>query len=151
MEESDDNNEYELRRQPGLTLLGGLYLFFFLITVSGFGQPIPFFGSIYQGRAAEALVYLDSLVCLYLFLGLIKRQRVTWYLVLGYNLFELSNTGANLIGITPTELEKVLGSRIDPSRLVSSNISMMVAIFVLTIFIFRQRSSFTNRSIYLFK
>ncbi len=151
MEESDDNNDYEPRRPPGLTLLGGLYLFFFLITISGFGQPIPFFGAIYQGRVAEMLVYLDSILCLYIFLGLIKRQRATWYLLLGYNLFQLSNTGVNLIGIAPTELEKILGSRVDHSRLVSSNLTVMVAIVLLTVFIFRQRSAFTNRSLYLFK
>ena len=87
MEESDIHNEGEVRKPVGLTLLGGLYLFFFLLTVSSYGQPIPFFGSIYQGTPASAMVFLDSLVCLYLFLGLMKRQILTWYLLLGYNIF----------------------------------------------------------------
>ena len=42
MENSDIDNE-ELRRPLAITLLGGLYLFFFMLTFSSYGHPIPFF------------------------------------------------------------------------------------------------------------
>lgn len=132
-----------------MTLLGGLYLFFFLLTISSYGQPIPFFGVIYQGKTAGVLVFLDSLFCLYLFLGLMKRQSLTWYLLLGYNTFELVNTLTNLLVITSAELEKIVGEKVYPPELLASNISVMVAILLLSGFIFRQRSFFTNRSKYL--
>ncbi len=150
MEDSDIQNEQELRRPLGMTLLGGLYLFFFMLTVSSYGQPIPFFGSIYLGRTSDALVFVDSLVCLYLFLGLMKRQNMTWYLLLAYNAFEVANTLTNLLAITPADLEMIVGKQIDSAGLLTSNISVIVAILLLSGFIFRQQSSFTNRSKYLF-
>ena len=150
MEDSDIHNEQELRRPLGITLLGGLYLFFFMLTVSSYGQPIPFFGVIYHGKPAGILVFFDSLICLYLFLGLMKRQNLTWYLLIGYNVFELVNTVTNLLLITPAELEKVVGEKVDSSGLLASNISVTVAILLISIFIYRHRTYFTNRSKYLF-
>lgn len=133
-----------------MTLLGGLYLFFFLLTVSSFGQPIPFFGTICQGTTANVLVFFDSLICLYLFLGLMKRQSLTWYLLLGYNTFEVINTVTNLLVITSADLEKIVGEKVDSAGLLSSNLSVIVAVLLLSGFIFSQRSFFTNRSKYLF-
>jgi len=150
VEDSDIHDEQELRRPLAMILLGGLYLFFFLLTVSTYGHPAPFFGTIYHGTAAGVLVFLDSLLCLYLFLGLMKRQSLTWYLLLGYNAFEVVNTLTNMLLITPAELEKIVGEKVDTSGLVTSNISVIVAIILLSGFIFRQRASFTNRSKYLF-
>lgn len=150
MEDSDIHNEDELRRPLGITLLGGLYLFFFMLTVSSYGQPIPFLGAIYHDRIAGLLVFTDSLICLYLFLGLMKRQKLTWYLLLGYNAFEVINTVTNLLVITPAELEKIVGEKVDPTGLISSNLSVILALILLSGFIFRQRGYFTNRSKYLF-
>jgi hypothetical protein len=145
-----DNDEQEQRRPLGMVLLGGLYLFFFLLTMSTFGHPYPFFGIIYQGRTAEILVFVDSLICLYLFLGLMKRQNLTWYLLLGYNAFELVNTLTNLLYITTTDLEKIVGDKVDPQGILASNISVMIAILLLSGFVYRHREYFTNRSWYLF-
>lgn len=148
--EEIDNDEQEHRRPLGMVLLGGLYLFFFLLTMSTYGHPFPFFGTIYQGRTAEALVFIDSLICLYLFLGLMKRQNLTWYLLLGYNAFELVNTLTNLFFITTADLEKIVGEKVDPQGIMASNISVMIAILLLSGFIYRHREYFTNRSWYLF-
>jgi hypothetical protein len=150
MQESDIQNKEELQRPLGMTLVSGLYLFFFLLTVSSFGQPIPLFGFIYQGTPADALVFVDSLICLYLFLGLMKRQRLTWYLLLGYNVFETANTLINLLNISPAELAKIVGETFDYSGLLASNVTVMVAILLLSLFIFRQKSFFSNHSNYLF-
>ena len=111
MEDIDHDNEE--RRPLPMVLLGGLYLFFFMLTMSTFGQPFPFLGTIHQGRVAETLVFIDSMICLYLFLGLMKRQQLTWYLLIGYNTFEVVNTLVNLRYITGAELEKVTGQRVD--------------------------------------
>lgn len=150
VEQSDIHNENELRRPLGITLLGGLYLFFLMLTVSSYGQPIPFLGMIYHGKAAETLVFIDSLLCLYLFLGLMKRQHMTWYLLLGYNTFEVVNTLTNLLVISPVQLEEIVGRPVDPAGLLASNVSVVVAILLLSGFIVLHRSYFTNRSKYLF-
>lgn len=133
-----------------MTLLGGVYLFFFMLTVSSYGQPVPVLGTIYHGTPAAVLVFIDSLISLYLFLGIMKHQRLTWYLLLGYNTFELANTLTNLLIITPADLEKVVGEPIDSSGLIASNIGVILAILLLSGVIFRQRILFTNRSKYLF-
>ncbi len=148
--EEDIEHDSEERRPLPMVLLGGLYLFFFMLTMSTFGDPFPFLGTIHQGRVAETLVFIDSMICLYLFLGLMKRQQLTWYLLIGYNTFEAVNTLVNLRYITDAELEKVLGQRVDSQGLVANNISVIVAIILLTVFIYRHRVYFTNRSKYLF-
>ena len=148
MEEIDHENEQ--RRPLGMVLLGGLYLFFFMLTMSTFGHPFPFLGAIHIGRMAEALVFIDSMICLYLFLGLMKRQRLTWYLLIAYNCFEIANTLINLRYISATDVEKIAGQPVDPQALLVNNISVVVAIILLTIFIYRHREFFNNRSNYLF-
>lgn len=147
MTEPDDN---EIRRPLGLTLLTGLYLFFFLVSASTFGNPFPFMGKIYQETPAKLLVFIDCLVCLYLFLGLMKRQMLTWYLLLAYNFFEIGNTIVNLTFISTHELEKVIGARINQETLIINNIAGALAILLLTQFIYRHKHYFTNKRKYLF-
>ena len=150
-EDHEDSGHDSAQRRPlGLVLLGGLYLFFFLLTMSTFGHPFPFMGTILQGKPAEALVFVDSMTCLYLFLGLMKRQRLTWYLLIAYNCFEIANTLVNLRYISAADVEKIAGQPVDPQALLVNNISVVVAIILLTIFIYRHREFFNNRSNYLF-
>lgn len=149
-EREESGQDSDPRRPLGLVLLGGLYLFFFLLTMSTFGHPFPFMGAILQGRSAEALVFADSMICLYLFLGLMKRQRLTWYLLLAYNCFEIANTLINLKFISAADVEKIAGQPVDPQSLLVNNISVVVAIALLTVFIYRHREFFNNRSNYLF-
>ena len=146
----ESGHESAPRRPLALVLLGGLYLFFFLLTMSTFGHPFPFMGAILQGKPAEALVFVDSMICLYLFLGLMKRQRLTWYLLIAYNCFEIANTLINLRYISAADVEKIAGQPVDPQALLMNNISVVVAIILLTIFIYRHREFFNNRSNYLF-
>lgn len=145
-----DVDESEIRRPMGLNLLAGLYLFFFLVSASTFGNPFPFLGHIYEGTAAKALVFADSLVCLYLFLGIMKRQALTWYLLLGYNMFEIVNTVINLNFISRAELEKVLGAQVHQETLLVNNVAAALAILLLSQFIYRHKDYFTNREKYLF-
>ncbi len=145
-----DTDDHEIHRPLGLSLLAGLYLFFFLVSASTFGNPFPFLGTVYAGGAAKVLVFADSLFCLYLFLGIMKRQVLTWYLLLGYNLFEIANTIVNLTVISREELEKVLGARVNPESLIVNNIAAALAILLLSQYIYRHKRYFTNREKYLF-
>jgi len=147
MTDSDDN---AIDRPLGLNLLAGLYLFFFLLSASTYGNPFPFIGTIYQGVPAKALVFIDSLVCLYLFLGIMKRQAITWYLLLAYNLFEILNTIINLNVISQEELQRIIGTRVQQESLVASNIAAALAILLLSQFIYRHKHYFTNKGKYLF-
>lgn len=149
-EDHEETEETSHRRPLSMVLLGGLYLFFFMLTVSTYGSPFPCLGRIFEGQTAQLIVFIDSLITLYLFLGLMKRQQLTWYLLLSYNLFELINTLTNLVYITPAEVEKIAGRPIDPQALALNNIAVMIAIVFLSVFIYRQREHFTNQSRYIF-
>ena len=145
-----DAEDQEVRRPFGLTLLAGLYLFFFLLSVSTYGNPFPFMGSIYQGSAAKVLVFFDSLICIYLLVGISKRQALTWYLLLAYNLFEIANTVVNLSFIKPKEIEKLIGSAVDQNSLIANNIAAALAILLLSQFIYRSKKYFNNPDKFLF-
>jgi hypothetical protein len=140
----------EARRPLGLTLLTGLYFFFFLVSVSTFGNPYPFLGGIYTDTSAKVLVFIDSLLCLYLFMGIMKRQLLTWYLLILYNLFQVANTIVNLTVISSQDIEKLTGSRVQAESLWTNNIAASLAILLLTQFIYRHKHFFTNRHHYLF-
>lgn len=142
--------ETDIRRPLGLTLLTGLYLFFFLVTISTYGKPLPFLGRVYDDGPAKIIIFLDSLVCLYLFLGILKRQHLTWYLVIGYNLFEIVNTVINLNYIHVAEIEKVIGERVNQEAMIVNNIVCALAILLLTQFVYKNKGYFSNRQKYLF-
>ena len=140
----------EEHRPLGLMLLAGLYLFFFLLSASTYGNPFPFMGRIYTGVPAKALVIADCLICMYLFLGIMRRQLLTWYLLICYNLFEIINTIVNVQFITVAELERLIGVRISDEGVWVNNIAASLAILLLTQYIYRHKEFFSNRRIYLF-
>ena len=147
----DNTNEHDETHRPlALNLMAGLYLFFFLVSASTFGNPFPFFGQIYAGTAAKMLVFADSIVCLYLFLGIMKRQILAWYSLLGYNLIEIFNTVVNLKFIPLKDLEKYLVSHVHQETLLTNNIAAALAILLLSQFIYRHKHYFTSRDKYVF-
>ena len=150
MTEQHNSQDMAERRPLGLNLLTGLYAFFFLLTFSTVGHPFPFMGRIYTGSVAQALVFIDSLICLYLVIGLVKRQYLTWFLLIGYNLFEIGNTIVNLTAITPAELERVAGESVNQEAMLVNNIIVALTILLLTQFIYRHKAYFTNRRLLLF-
>lgn len=143
-------DETEHRRPLGLTLLTGLYLFFFLVSASTFGNPFPFLGRIYSGNTAKLLVFADCLILLYLFLGIVKRQLLTWYSLIGYNLFEIFNTIVNLNFISLADIERVVGERVNRETMVVNNVAMALGILLLTQYIFRHKHYFTSKQKYIF-
>lgn len=146
----DAGHDNDQRRPAGLVLLGGLYLFFFLLTVSTFGHPSPFMGTILREKPAEVLVFVDSMICLYLFLGVIKRQLLTWYLLMAYNCLEIANTLTNLTFISAADVEEIAGQPVDPQGLLLNNLLIVTSVVLLTVYISRHREFFDNRSNYLF-
>lgn len=107
-------------------------------------------GRIYIGSSAKLLVLSDCLICLYLFMGTMKRQHITWYLLMVYNLFEITNTIVNVNYISLVELEKVAGVQINRDGLWANNIAAALAILLLTQYIYRNKQYFSNRQRYLF-
>ena len=131
-------------------MLTGLYLFLLLMTVMSYGQPVPLFGQMLEGTSAKAFIVIDSLVCLHLFLGLLKRQLLTWRLLLFYNGYEVLNTLVNLWLVPHKELERLLERQIDPNAMLTSNLVTVAVVLWISRVIWKQREQFYNRSPYLF-
>jgi hypothetical protein len=74
----------------------------------------------------------------------------SWYLLIGYNFFEIGNTILNLAVITPTELERFAGESVNQEALLVNNIIVALTILLLTQFIYRHKEYFTNRRLLLF-
>lgn len=147
---SDQSPDDEQARPQTLIMLTGLYLFLLLVSIGSYGQPIALFGWMLEDTAARTFIAVNSLYCLYLFLGLWQRQRLTWYLLLGYNLFEIANTLVTLLLLPRQELERVQGMPVDPLWLTINNLATVAAIAWVSRLIYRRRDLFSNRSPYLF-
>jgi len=137
-------------RSQAMVMLTGLYLFLLLMTVMSYGQPVPVFGRILEGSYSRYFIIADSLVCLYLFIGLWQRQRLTWYLLLIYNCYEILNTFVNLWLVPCKELERILGRDIDPAGMFMSNLVTVGVVMWISWVIKQMKEQFTNHSPYLF-
>lgn len=133
-----------------LVLVTGLYFFLFLMTATSYGQPVPLFGKVLKGDTAAVFIAIDSLVCLYIFIGLWKRQLFTWYLLISYNLFEIMNTLLTLWLLPHSEIEQVIGRPVDSTGLVITNLVTVALVVWVTSRVFNLKTQFTNRSPYLF-
>lgn len=133
-----------------MVLITGLYLFLFLMTATSYGQPVPLFGKLLKGDAAAVFIAIDSLICLYIFIGLWKRQLLTWYLLISYNLFEILNTLATLWLLPHSELELVIGRPVQPTGLIITNLVTVALVAWVTSRVFSLKALFINRSPYLF-
>jgi hypothetical protein len=141
----------ETRERPfALFPLAAAYLFFLLLAVSGYGYPFPFLGSFYQGRAGELLVFADSMVSLYLLIGILKRQRFTVWMLIAYNLFDIGNACINLALIPAGEYSKMAGAPIPESELLFNTIAASLILLLLNLYVFGNRRHFNNSSPYLF-
>ena len=137
-------------RPLGLTALAAAYFFFLLMTASSYGYPFPFMGSFYQGTSAQAFVVADSIISLYLFLGILKRQRLTVWLIIGYNLLDVLNACINLVRISPAQYALLVGEPIPEDTLRLNTLASALLLMLLNVYVFRNRRHFFNRSPYLF-
>lgn len=74
----------------------------------------------------------------------------TWRLLMGYNAFEVVKSLTNLVCISAGELENAVGQPVDTHGLALNNLSVLMAIILLTAFVYRHRRYFTNRTRRLF-
>ena len=138
------------RRPFGLNALAGAYLFFLLLSVASYGYPFPFMGRFYPGRAGECLVFADSIISLYLLIGIIKRQSLTVWLIIGYNLLDIGNACVNLALLTPGAYARVAGTPVPEGELRFNTLAAALVLILLNLYVFRMRRHFDNRSPYLF-
>ena len=137
-------------RPFGLNALAAAYIFFLLLSASGYGDPFPFMGRFYPGRPGELLVFADSIISLYLCIGILKRQRLTVWLLIAYNLLDICNGCVNLALISPAEYARLAGGPIPMDELRINTLAAALLLMLLNLYVFRNRRHFDNLSPYLF-
>ncbi|WP_185244563.1 hypothetical protein [Citrifermentans bremense] len=124
--------------------------FSMLMAFSNYGAPFPFLGVIYEGGAAKALAFADSLISLYLLIGVLKRQQLTVWLLMAYNLFDICNAWINLAIIPFDEYARLAVVAVSEDDLRFNTLFVTVILVLLNLYLFRIRRQFDNRSLYLF-
>lgn len=138
------------RRPASLWPMVLLTLSSLLLSFANYGTPFPFMGTFYQGGAAERFAFADSLISLYLLIGVLKRQRLTVWLLIGYNLLDVCNAWVNLSLIPAAEYARLAEAPVPEADLLSNTMIASIALMLMNIYIFRIRREFDNRSPYLF-
>jgi hypothetical protein len=142
--------EQTASRPFALVLIAAIYLFSLLLAASNYGSPFPFLGRLYLGGAGEWLVLADSIICLYLVLGIWKRQSFTLWLLIGYNLLDICNACINLALLPVAPYAQLAGKTIPEADLRLNVVAASVLLMLLNGYLFSNRRHFNNKSPYLF-
>ncbi|HEY5512014.1 MAG TPA: hypothetical protein VIK40_00080 [Geomonas sp.] len=137
------------RRHFVLAPLIGVYLLCMLITLSQLGEPFPFMGKLYSGDASESLIFADSVISLYLIVGILKRQQLTLWLLIAYNLVVSFNGIANLFLLPVQQITTVSGTIVPDYHYRLNAFWVFVMFLLLNLFLYLNRRHFDNKSIYL--
>lgn len=132
-----------------LVPLVGVYLLSMLITLSHLGDPFPFMGKIYSGDDSEALIFAGSIISLYLIVGILKRQRLTLWLLIAYNFLESINGLSNLLLLPLQQITTASGAIVPDYHYRVNAFSVFVLFLLLNVFLYFNRDRFDNKSIYL--
>lgn len=127
------------------------YGFLLLTTALSYGLPYPLFGMMLTGTAATAVLAVDCLLLIHIVVGVARAQRLTWYLLLGYNGVNLASLLITLAVLTPGELGALLGDvEVAPSSFYVGVSLAVIAMLAATAYAVRIRDRFHNPSPYLF-
>lgn len=132
-----------------LAPLIGVYLLSMLITLSHLGETFPFMGKLYSGDTSESFIFVDCVVTLYLIVGILKRQRLTLWLLITYNFVNSFNGIANLILLPVQQITTVSGTIVPDYHYRINAFWVFVLFLLLNVFLYINRNHFDNKSIYL--
>ncbi|GFE61765.1 hypothetical protein [Geobacter sp. AOG2] len=136
-------------RQFVLAPLVGVYLFSMLLTLSHLGEPFPFMGKQYSEETSELLIFADSVTSLYLIVGILKRQRLTLWLLIIYNFGVAFNGIANLFLLPVQQIVTASGAIVPDHPYRLNAFGVFVLFLLLNVFLYLNRRHFDNKSIYL--
>jgi hypothetical protein len=132
-----------------LVPLIGIYLLSILITLSHLGEPFPFMGKLYSGDSSESLIFADSVITLYLIVGILKRQLLTLWLLIAYNFVDSFNGITNLFLLPVQQIVTASGAIVPDYHYRLNAFGVFVLFLLLNVFLYINRRHFDNKSIYL--
>ena len=152
MKESDHRTvavSEEKRSHFVMAPLIGVYLLSLLITLSDLGEPFPFMGKLYSGDDSESWILAGGFISLYLIVGILKRQRLTLWLLIAYNFLHSFNGIANLLLLPVQHVTTVSGATVPDYHYRLNSFWVFALFLLLNVFLFIYRRHFDNKSIYL--
>ncbi|GFO56657.1 hypothetical protein GMSM_36640 [Geomonas sp. Red276] len=139
----------EKRGSLVLTPLVGVYLLYLLITLSHLGDPFPFMGKLYSGDASESSIFAASIALVYLMVGILKRQRLTLWLLIAYNSVQCLSEIANLVLLPVQQVATATGTMVPDYEYRLYAFCMAVLFLILNLVLYFNRRHFDNKSPYL--
>ena len=137
-------------RGPLSWSLCAFYSFLLFATALSYGSPYPVFGEVFTGRAANAAVLMDCLILLHILIGVWKAQRLSWYLLLSYNGFELASLAATVFRLGAEGLARVAGEETSPQAVQTGAVVLGAALAIATLHAVKLRNAFRNPNPFLF-
>jgi hypothetical protein len=132
-----------------LVPLVGVYVLCLLLTLSHLGDPFPFMGKLYSGDASESYIFVDSIVSVYLIFGILKRQRLTLWLLIAYNFVKSLSGLANLLLLPVQHIANSSGLMVPDYEYRLNAFWVMALFLLLNVFLYFNRRNFDNESPYL--
>ncbi len=137
-------------RRPASWALLLYYLFLLLTTASTYGSPYPLFAWLLEPPAAKAAVVADCLALVHIVVGVTKGQRLTWYLLLGYNAFMLASLGVSLAAIPAEQLLPAVSAPGPAGEFYAACGVAAAAMAAVTVLAVRLRPAFADPDPFLF-
>ncbi|WP_239026915.1 hypothetical protein [Geomonas oryzisoli] len=132
-----------------LVPLTGIYLLAMLVTLTDLGGSFPFMGRLYSGDKAEELIFANCIISLYLIVGILKRQRLTLWLLIAYNFIASASGMANLLMLPLQQVVTSTGALVPDYGYRITAFSVFLLFLLLNVFLYFHRDRFDNKSIYL--
>ncbi|GFO63195.1 hypothetical protein M1B72_17675 [Geomonas paludis] len=132
-----------------LVPLTGVYLLAMMVTLSDLGGTFPFMGQLYTGDQAEHLIFTNSIITLYLIVGILKRQRLTLWLLIAYNFAASASGMANLIMLPVQQVLTASGTLVPDYGYRINAFCVFLLFLLLNVFLYFHKDRFDNKSIYL--
>ncbi len=139
-----------MTREGPSPFLCAYYGFLLITTALSYGHPYPLFGWMLSGVAARVAIVADCLLLLHIVVGVWKAQRLSWYLLVGYNVFELASLAASLLFLEPAAFASLVGDGFSTGSFYAGALIEGAAMAVITLYAFRRRDVFWNTNPYLF-
>ncbi|WP_224984863.1 hypothetical protein [Geomonas agri] len=137
------------KRNFVLAPLTGVYLLAMLVTLSDLGGDFPFMGRLYKGDQAEHLIFTNSIVLLYLIVGILKRQWLTLWLLIAYNFVASASGMANLVMLPVQHVLTASGTLVPDYGYRINAFCVFLLFLLLNVFLYFHKDRFDNKSIYL--
>ncbi len=138
------------RRRPASFALLFYYVLLFLSTASAYRKPYPLFAWVLTGLPARVAVVLDCLVLVHIVGGILRAQRLTWYLILGYNAVQMGSVAVGLVAWPLPALAADLGFPQGAETLRTALLISGLTMAVVTAYAVHRRAAFWDPNPLLF-